>query len=177
MPTLSTNNYLRRGAEGPTGIAIDLTVTPPGGIAGQIAAGDMCYLTAGKQAASLSTPGAANANAANFIGVSIDTFPRVIAQGITAGAATSEIPAIALRISGEFLFYTTAADVYSPGDTVYLGADAQTVAKTVSGTAVGVVAVDQTPSPTTVQGTSISGPITGAAGVLIVVKINPAIKV
>lgn len=175
MPSPGTNNYLRRDSKGPSGITVDLTVTPPGGSAGQIWAGEMIYLSASQKAASLNSAGTANANVANFIGVSIDNYPLLVAQGVSEGAATGEIPAIAFRTAGEFLFKTTAADTYNVGDVVYLGADGMTVQKTASGTSIGRVSADQTTSPSVAQGASISSPVAGGAGVWVAVTIAPAI--
>jgi len=172
--TAQQQNYLRRGFQISGGV-IDLTVTPVGGAPGQIAAGDLLYLTAAKQIASLNTPGTSNANTASFFGVSIDTYPLQIGYGISESAAQNETPSIAFRLDGEFLFFTTAGDTYNPGDVVYLGADGQTISKTASGTAIGRIPLDLAGSPSYVQGNPVSTPVVGGVGVQVPVRINPAI--
>jgi hypothetical protein len=153
-------------------INVDTTVTPSGGVAGQIAVGDMIYLTANYQAASLNTPGTTNANCANFIGVSRDAYPWVVASGITENPSN---PSVAYETDGEFQFSTTNGDTYHVGDSVYLGANAQTIQSTSSGTSVGVVAPDQR---TVLSGSSTSTTlpttVTGSATQQIVIRIKVA---
>jgi hypothetical protein len=79
---------------------IDLTVTPPGGVAGGINAGEMLYLTSGKKTASLNTVGSSNANAASFIGVSKDTYPVTFTDGVAGSPippTDSTLPVVAGR--------------------------------------------------------------------------------
>ena len=164
MAQASVNNFVRSGISGALAIGVDLTVN-----AGAIAAGDMIYLTGNKTAASLNTAGGSNANAANFLGVSIDQYPLPITQGVTAPYAGG-VNRVQYRREGEFKFYTTNADTYAAGDAVYLGADGQTVQKTALGTSIGKVSTDQR-----AVGVQLGSSITGATGVQVVIRINPAI--
>lgn len=153
---------------------VDSTGTIQGAIAGQVNAGDMVYRTANGGIASLNTPGTANANAASFLGVSEENYPLNIGLGeginLTRPMNDTTSVSVAIRQSGEFKFKTTPGDVYNPGDAVYLGADAQTVQKTASGSIVGRVCNDQNP----VGGGDFSASITGAAGQEVVIEITPA---
>jgi hypothetical protein len=184
MATNTVNNFVRASAGGGTQAATtDLTVSNPqvsGGFVssipaaaalGAIIAGDMVYLTSNYALASLSTSGSANANAANFVGVATDTYPLVFTDQIVGGFPVGTPAKIQYRIDGYFRFHTTSGDTYHPGDTVYLGADGQTVQKTSSGTAIGVVGGDQR-----VVGVQIGSNVTGAAAQDVVVRIAPAVK-
>jgi hypothetical protein len=156
---------------------IDLTVTPSGGVAGQINAGEMCYLTSGHKTASLSTPGSSNANAANFIGVSKDTYPVTFTDGVTGSPippTDSTLPVVQLDEDGDHLFSTTSGDSYNPYDTVYLGANGSTISKTATGTAVGYVSPDQRASAG-LASSQIAFPIAGGAGISIYIHIQPAL--
>lgn len=166
--------YTDTGAATPAGAlpTVDTTGTIPGAIAGMINAGDMVYRTA-LGVASLNSPGTANANAASMVGVSEDTYPSVLGlgEGVTLGRPFNDATSIrvAIRQSGEFRFKTTPGDTYHPGDSVYVGLDAQTVQKTSSGTSIGKVCNDQNP----VQGGDFSAVITGAVGQEVVIEIAP----
>lgn len=167
---------------------IDLTITPPAtgynGIglngtvpAGAITAGELVYLTAAKQIASLATAGASNANAANCVGVAVDQYPPNYGANIVGSSVPPgdpNVPQCGVYQDGDYLFNTTAADVYHAYDVVYLGADGRTVQKTASGTKIGYVSADQRPaSGQVIQPNRL--PITGAAGVQIYVRIQPAL--
>lgn len=156
---------------------VDLTVTPPGSTAGAINPGEMVYLSNTNKCASLNTTGASNANAAKFIGVADDKYPVQFTDGIAGSPIPPgdvTLPRIQLYENGDHLFNTTAADSYQPYDLVYLGADGRTVSKTATGTSVGYVSPDQRPSGGQAS-TNITFPITGAAGVQIYVRIQPAL--
>jgi hypothetical protein len=158
--------------------AIDLTVTPPaaGSSAGQIGAGEMCYLTGNNKVASLNTLGSSNANAADFVGVSNDVYPVAFTDGIVGSPippSDSNLPMVNLFEDGDHLFKTTAAETYEPYAAVYLGADGRTISTVATGTSVGYVSPDQRQSPGVSQLTPF--PITGAAGVLIYIRIQPAL--
>lgn len=59
MPILNSGvSAPRRTLRSPIGVPVDLTVTPTGGVAGQIQSGEFLYLTSNGKAASLATPGA-----------------------------------------------------------------------------------------------------------------------
>jgi hypothetical protein len=165
MATTTVNNFVRSD-DAALAIVIDLTVA-----AGVINAGDMLYLTAAKGAASLTTAGASNANAASFIGVSVDTYPIVITDGVTAGFPSNQGPArVQYRRKGQFRFHTTAAETYHVGDLVYLGADGQTISTVATGTSVGKVSSDQRP-----VGGVLGTNITGAAGQDVIISITPIV--
>lgn len=156
---------------------IDLTVTPPGGLAGQIACGEMCYLTAAKKTASLNTTGASNANAANFIGVSTDNYPAVYTDGVVGSPippGDPNLPVVQIHEDGDHLFLTTVGDTYNPYDVVYLGANGRTIQKTALGTAVGYVSPDQRQAMN-LSSPIVPFPIAGAANVLIYIRIQPAL--
>ncbi len=146
---------------------IDTTVA-----SGAINAGDMVYVTGNSPngVASLNTPGTSNANAANFCGVSRDTYPIPYSDGLTE---TVTGPSCGFDVEGAFLFATHAADSFAPGTKVYFSAAStattlQAVTVPASGDAVGYVAWDQTPA-----GGTLGGTITGAAGQNVVIVITP----
>ncbi len=103
-----------------------------------------------------------------FIGVSEATQP-VTSLGGSVGTSAQGIvsfPNIVARRNGAFRFFTTAGEVYNAFDTVYVGADAQTITK-VAGASTKVGWID--PADIVLNG----GPVTGAAGVRISVGIVP----
>jgi predicted RecA/RadA family phage recombinase len=134
---------------------------------GVINSGDMVYST-GSGVASLSTPGASNANAANFIGVCRDTNPIPVAAGITETPATPI--ACTLTVEGVFGLKATNGQTFAPDAAVYLGADGQTVSTTATGTQIGTVDWDQAAA-----GGIIGGSIVGTGTNLVLIRIKPAI--
>lgn len=182
MATNSLNAFIRSGLTANLAIVIDLTVSnpqvsggfvtniPAGSAGGAIIAGDMLYLTANYGAASLSTAGSSNANAASFIGVSMDNYPSVVTDGIVAGFPAGDVAHVQYKREGQFRFHTTVGDTYHIGDLVYLGADGQTVQKTSSGTSVGKVSSDQR-AVNGVIGTNLIG----AVGQDVVITITPIV--
>lgn len=157
---------------------IDLTVTPPasGSAAGQIMAGEMCYKTSAGNVASLNTLGSSNANAANFVGVSNTNYPVTITDNVTGSpipSMDSHVPMVSLYEDGDHLFKTTSGDSYKAYDTVYLGADGRTISKTATGTAVGYVSPDQ--RQIGVNSSQNPFPIAGGTGVLVYIRIQPAL--
>jgi hypothetical protein len=161
----------RRVTRGKIAAAVDLTVA-----SGAINAGELIYKTTNK-VASLNTPGASNANAAQCVGVAADTYPLTFTDGVTGPSIPSNdpnIPFIQFYEDGDHLFKTTAADTYNAYDAVYLGADGRTVQKTATGTSVGYVSPDQRQSGG-LSGTQVALPITGAAGVMVYIRITPAL--
>jgi len=160
----------RRAHRASIAAVIDLTVA-----SGLINSGDLLYKTTDK-VASLNTPGASNANAAQCVGVAKGAYPWSGGDGITVGVPSGDpnAPMIEIYEDGDHLFKTTAADTYHAYDLVYLGADGRTISKTATGTSVGYVSPDQRQSDgTAVQPLSL--PITGAAGVSIYIRITPAL--
>lgn len=176
MPLITANPNIPRRYRLLTAIPLDLTVTPPGGVAGQVAAGELVFLTAANGAASLATGGAANANAASCIGISIDTFPYVYGAGITAGVppGDSNLPYIGIYEDGDHMMNATAGDVLRPYQAVYLGADGRTVQAAASGSSVGFVSPDQraanTSAPVTPFGTALP------AGSQVYISLKPALS-
>lgn len=170
----AVTTFTDTGAIAPSGAlpATNTTGAIAGAVAGQVNAGDMVYRTANGGVASLNTPGVANANTASFLGVAEETYPTVVGlgEGVVIGRPLNDthVVRIAIRTSGEFRFKTTPGDTYAPGDTVYLGLDAQTVQKTATGTAIGRVCNDQGP-----VGGDFSSTVTGAAGQEVVIEIAP----
>lgn len=170
MATTSTQNFVR-SALTDRNFPIDTTVA-----AGVINQGDLCYWT-GAGAASLSTPGASNANAANSIGVAVGQYPIPVAAGITesnSGGAVNfptnpTAPVVRIAVEGEFQFKATNGQTFAPLAAVYLGADGQTVSTTVLGALVGYVAPDQTP-----VGGTLGGSIVGTGTNYVVIHIKPA---
>lgn len=164
---------------------IDLTVTPgtgpKSGLAGGIGANEMIYISAANGLAGLSTPGATNANAASMVGVANGEYPPLLTDGITAPDPTSsplgQTPYLEYFEEGDFLMNTTNAQSYTPFVQLFLGADGRTISTTSSGTKVGYVSADQRG----IGGVGLGQyafvptfPITGAAGVLVYVRIQPA---
>lgn len=175
-----TNNVVVKQYPPVDAFGVDITVTNPVAATfdpqqttipplGAIFGGDMVYLTAANKVASLSTAGATNANAASFLGVSVDQYPLQLGAGVYQGFADG-IPRVQVQRAGYFAFYTTAADVYAAGQVVYLGANGQTVQKTAAGVAIGKVAGDQRQ-----VGVALGNTITGGAGVRVVIQITPAL--
>lgn len=170
----------------PTNAApIDLTVTPATGpVSGQvggIGANEMIYLTGNNALAGLSTPGVSNANAASMVGVANGQYPYLWTDGVYAQEPASSpvgaTPYLEFFEEGDFLFNTTSANSYSPFTLVYLGADGRTISTTATGTKVGYASLDQRG----VGGVGIGQyafiptfPITGASGVFLYVRVQPA---
>ena len=177
----------RNGTRDPIGWPIDLTVTPASGVssgqAGGIQPNELVYKTTNNALAGLTTTGTSNANAANCVGVAVGQYPPLLSDGIFApdplSSASGAVPYMDVYEEGDFLFNTTAAQTYNPLTIVYLGADGRTISTTATGTKVGYVSPDQR----SVGGSGIGQysavpptfPITGAAGVLIYVRIQPAL--
>lgn len=173
----------RRNSRAPISVPIDTTTTPTVGpkanLAGGIAGGELIWWNAAnKGVASLSTPGASNANSANCAGVAKGEYPYQYGAGINAGEPGSSpqgaIPYMDIYEDGDFLFNTTNAQSYTPYVALYLGADGRTISTTVLGSSIGYVSPDQR----TIPGFGVAPPtfpITGAAGVQIYVRIKPAL--
>ncbi len=169
----------RRTVRGKIAAAVDLTVTPPysGAVAGQIQAGELLYLTANHAVASLATAGTSNANAASCVGVADDVYPVQFTDGVTGSPVPpGDASQVMVQIyeDGDHLFETTAADVYNAYDVVYLGANGRTISKTATGSAVGYVSPDQRQSAG-LQVQPVKLPITGGSGVMIYIRITPAL--
>jgi hypothetical protein len=181
MPTTLTANASapRRILRSAINIAIDLTVTPPGGSAGQIANGELLYLTANYGAASLNTPGTANANAANCIGIANDNYPYAWADNVVAGEPNmypAASPLVQIYEDGDHLMLTTAGDTYHAYDPVYLGANGRTIQKTASGTTVGFVCPDQRQAGSFALPNNSGLPIAGGVGITIYITLRPALS-
>lgn len=178
MPLLTANPTCPRRYKLLTQAPVDLTVTPPGTApAGQVAAGELIFLTAANGVASLNTPGAANANAASCIGISNDTYPYVYGQGITATLPSSDpfgTVYVGVYEDGDHLMNTTVGDVYKPYQPLYVGADGRTIQATASGSSVGFVSPDQRASSTSsapiVFGTAVT------AGQQLYMSLKPALS-
>ena len=182
MATNTVNNFVRSNIEGSFAAVSDLTISNPqvaGGYVtqipasaalGAIIAGDLLFITSNYGIASLSLAGTSNANTTAFCGVAVETYPLIFTDQVTAPFPVGTPPKVQYKREGQFRLHTTAADTYHFGDTVYLGADGQTIQKTSSGTAIGTVASDQRS-----VGAQLGTAITGAAGQDIVIAIKPAI--
>ncbi|GAC1311011.1 MAG: hypothetical protein NVSMB19_25350 [Vulcanimicrobiaceae bacterium] len=178
MATIAAQTFIRSCLTDRSG-PVDTAVA-----SGTINSGDAVYWT-GLGFASLTTAGASNANAANFFGISRDTYPMAVAGGgIAPGGSNTTgiveygvaqtpgntVPPITVAVEGEFQFKTTAAQSFAPFAKVYLGADGQTVSTTVLGVALGTVAINQR-----AVGSSLGGTVAGAVGQNVVIHIAPAI--
>ena len=173
MPTVQANaSKPKRLVRTPISVPIDLTVA-----SGAINSGDLVYNTANNKAASLTTPGISNANAASCIGVAAGQYPLTYTAGVTGSdipPGDSNLPMIQVYEDGDHLFNTTAAETYNPYATVYLGANGRTISTVATGSAIGYVSPDQRQTNTSLA-QPITTPITGAAGVQIYVRITPAL--
>lgn len=177
----------RAGTRDPLSWPIDLTVTPTAGVSanqpGGIQPNEFVFKTAANGLAGLTTTGAANANAGSCVGVSAGQYPPLYSDGIFAPEPSSSpqgsVPYMDVYEEGDFLFNTTAAESYSPMTTVYLGADGRTISTVATGVKVGYISPDQRPR----GGVGLGGfavapptfPITGGAGVVVYVRITPAL--
>lgn len=116
--------------------------------------GDMVYFD---NAANIVKALDTDANAANLAGVALD--PSAVSSNIDNGLAPA-VKAIAVGCGGVFFMKTTAAETYTDGDPMYVGADAGTVTSVAATNSVGKVLL-----PSNVSS------ITGATGVTVPVLI------
>lgn len=99
-------------------------------------------------------PADTDAHMASFAGVACDSSVISLYTNPSNAAVKQYSDGLMVLTEGVFFFKTTAGDTYHPGDTVYIGADAQTVTNTVGGNThpVGVVMIINGAASTTVAG-------------------------